>query len=174
MNAPVRKITAGLAGLAAVAGLTVATAPSAQAAGQGTAAVQAGTVWEIWNNYNGQFLDSDSDGNVYTLPRNNSNYQLWAERANNRRSNAATGRCLQDTGISDAAKTYPCSSGSTTQEWVHESHPGGVVIKNLSILPEMCLTSGDELYNNNPGARKVEVVPCAADKRQLWSVKAVF
>lgn len=166
VNAPVRKTLAGLAGLVTAAGLTLVGAPGAQAAGQGT-------VWEIWNNYNGLYLDSDVHGNVYTLQGNSGTHQLWAERAGNRRSNAATGLCLQARGVGSEAMTSTCTELSTTQEWVHESHPGGVVIKNLSLWPRKCLASGNEPYNDL-GARKVFVEDCTADKRQLWSVKRVF
>ncbi|MFI7500195.1 RICIN domain-containing protein [Streptomyces sp. NPDC049687] len=169
MKKPLRKILAGLTGVLAVAGLTVANAPSAQAAPQSTVAAQ-GIVWEIWNNYNGLFLDADSGRNVYTYPRNNGTGQLWAERAGDRRSNVATGECLNQSSWGGDVGTYPCST-LDTEKWVHESHPGGVVIR-LRGFP-YCLSSGDK-PGPVPGSRLVTTEVCAPDKKQLWSVRAVF
>lgn len=176
MHAPMRKNLAGLVGLLAVAGLTGATAPSAQAAPQAGTVTAQGTVWQIWNNYHGLFLDSDAAGGVYAIPGNGGLNQKWAERAGDRRSNVATGLCLSlntgsETG-SIMARTAPCQEGDTRQQWVHESRPGGVWIRS-KWNSNLCLTSGDATYNNL-GARTVYADLCwSGDKEQLWSVRAV-
>ncbi|WP_113700120.1 RICIN domain-containing protein [Nonomuraea lactucae] len=158
----------GTARVAMVVGLVTAGAVTVP----GTA--HAGTVWEIWNNYNGLFLDSDPNGNVYAIPRQNNRNQKWVERANGLRSNAATGLCLAHMlGSKDvfSIRTVKCDGSMYYQQWKHEKHRGGVLIRSVPV-PGNCLASGDE--KDSAGARTTYSRPCdASDKKQLWSVRAV-
>ncbi|GGX32234.1 ricin-type beta-trefoil lectin domain protein [Streptomyces lomondensis] len=178
MNTPWKKILASLVGPLALTALALTTAPGAQAAPQAGAAAQ-GTVWEIWNNYNGLFLTDDGfgtgQGDVYAAPGTNRSDQLWHERAGYRRSNASTGYCLwngSDHGDewNKNVHTFGCGDGTHwRQQWFHYSHPGGVVIKTWD---NYCLTSGDRVRDD--GGRDVWLEPCRATKTQLWSVRPVF
>ncbi|WP_113700121.1 RICIN domain-containing protein [Nonomuraea lactucae] len=154
----------GTARVAMVVGLVTVGAATVP----GTA--HADTTWEIWNNYHGLFLDSDPNGNVYAIPRQNNRNQKWIEHAGGLR-NAATGLCLAEFLVNKrlTIRTEGCS-GKRNQQWEHLKRPGGVLIKNRLI--GSCLASGDE--RDSAGARTVVPRRCdAGDKKQLWSVRAV-
>ncbi|WP_113700123.1 RICIN domain-containing protein [Nonomuraea lactucae] len=155
----------GTARVAMVVGLVTAGAVTVP----GTA--HAGTVWEIWNNYNGLFLDSDPNGNVYALSRQNNKNQKWVERANGLRSNVKTGRCLiESRNTRRDYRTVPCDSRDRNQRWTHVKHRGGVLIKNVG--SGWCAGASNTIDVGN--AQVLTPLICDPhDKMQLWSVRAI-
>jgi hypothetical protein len=63
-------------------------------------------------------LDSNTNGNVYTLRCNGGNFQKWrVERSAHRVVDVATGRCL-DSNTANSVYTLPCNGGNF-QNWYH-------------------------------------------------------
>ncbi|WP_113700122.1 RICIN domain-containing protein [Nonomuraea lactucae] len=155
----------GTARVAMVVGMVTAGAVTVP----GTA--HAGTEVEIWNNYHGLFLDSDINGNVYAIPRQNNKHQKWTRGSDSRFFNVQTGRCLRMVQVHPlrgirTAKT--CSARDSL--WVLEKVRGGVKIINVEY--RTCLASGDQ--KDSAGARTVVPARCdSKEKQQLWSVRNI-
>jgi len=105
-------------------------------------------------------LDSNADGNVYTLGCNGGNYQNWT----NTRStfgdtivDEATGRCL-DSNSNGNVYTLPCNGGSYQQWTLTDTGAFGYEIKNVAT--QFCLDSNT--------AGNVYTLGCNGGNFQRW------
>lgn len=136
-------ITTGLSGFFRRSGLRTATGCAALLAAVtasllvGAPAANAGTLHLFRDDATDMCLDSNSAGNVYTLPcQPGNNYQTWdvtiqydysysPPREFRMMRDVATNRCLDSNGSGNVYTTNPCQIGNHYQYWVRGTAPNG-------------------------------------------------
>ena len=143
---------------AAVTGLAMLL-PSAPAA-------QAGVNWKLKSKQNGRCLTSWSEGLVFAFRCYDDEDQIWIERANDRRSNVATGFCLVG---DNPIRTFTCG-GWPDQRWFHEPLGNGL-FRIKSRATGTCLDTAKE-PNTVVGDYDVYLSPCnnSDDLGLKWEV----
>jgi len=104
-------------------------------------------------------LDSNANGQVYTLGCNGGSYQKWVVTSNGATrifKNLATGFCL-DSNANGQVYTLGCNGGSY-QKWVVTSSGATRIFKNLAT--GFCLDSNAE--------RRVYTLGCNGGSYQKW------
>lgn len=80
-------------------------------------------------------LDSNPNGDVYTLPCNGGNFQNWTNSTStfgDQIIDRATNRCL-DTSLDGSVYTLPCNGGAFQQWTMTFTGPFGYEIRNVAI-----------------------------------------
>jgi len=125
---------------------------------EGASALEGGP-WAWVNQATTRCLDSNGNGDAYTLNCNGGDYQEWRIVATDdgvKIINEATGRCLDSNGRGDVY-TLPCNGGRY-QRWIATRKGTGWEMRNLATT--RCLDSN--------GNGSVYALDCNGSDYQIW------
>lgn len=132
--------------------LSITLLSAAAAIGVDAGAAHASGIWNIVDAATNRCLDSNDNGDVYTLPCNGGNYQNWNQIYQSNQTyvleDMQTGFCLGAFGNSDVMAKCGSVSGQSDYRWYMVGGDYGTVYENESFTSVLDSNGAGQVYPN--------------------------